>query len=267
MPLFHTNSLLCSTPRFLSETVRARALAPAPSTHAMTEESSQAAGLGQILQAKRDYDEAVARIDECVQAGALSFAEGAEQRAIASRALARAKEEAGVAVNGQEDTPTRSGATASETASAEGGLKRPRDGHESVGGGGVGGSRKKTKPDGDDNADVIDLTDLPTSKDDEARHNIGNAGCGDRGGGCGGEIGAKEATHKKTCPQKKEAETKTKTKEKAAYESRVHCFTSCRAGGRPKCICGRSRFLPDYCVIGPGGLPNTHEHTHTHTHE
>ena len=76
---------------------------------------------------------------------------------------------------------------------------------------------------------------------------------------------AKSATGRRLLEDIQLAEAETK--EKAAYESRVHCFTSCRAGGRPKCICGRSRFLPDYCVIGPGGLPNTHEHTHTHTHE
>ena len=54
-------------------------------------EGTQAAGtqaqrLEELLEAKREHDEAVARIDECVAQGLLSAEEAAEQRSIAARA-------------------------------------------------------------------------------------------------------------------------------------------------------------------------------------
>ena len=52
-----------------------------------------------------------------------------------------------------------------------------------------------------------------------------------------------------------------KKKQRIKYGSRANCFPTCLAGGRPKCICGRVRFPPDYIVVGPSpsdeeGIPH-----------
>ena len=70
-------------------------------------EGTQAAGtqaqrLEELLEAKREHDEAVARIDECVAQGLLSAEEAAEQRSIAARAWMVAKADSGVAEDGVE---------------------------------------------------------------------------------------------------------------------------------------------------------------------
>ena len=50
--------------------------------------------------------------------------------------------------------------------------------------------------------------------------------------------------------QKEQSKLKELKKEqRMKYVSRANCFTTCRAGGRPKCICGRVRFPPDYIVV------------------
>ena len=48
---------------------------------------SQVQRLQELLVAKREHDEAVARIEECVAQGLLSAGEAAEQRSMAARAL------------------------------------------------------------------------------------------------------------------------------------------------------------------------------------
>lgn len=62
--------------------------------------------------------------------------------------------------------------------------------------------------------------------------------------------------------QKEQSKLKALKKEqRMKYVSRANCFPSCLAGGRPRCICGRARFPPDYIVVGPSpadeeGIPH-----------
>ena len=61
-----------------------------------------------------------------------------------------------------------------------------------------------------------------------------------------------KAELKRAEKEQKELHKKFKTEQKNKYMSRANCLTSCHAGGRPKCICGRTRLDK---VVGPG-LPD-----------
>ena len=87
--------------------------------------------------------------------------------------------------------------------------------------------------------EVVDLTDSPPEKGNIARDAAGGEGASGGGGA-----------------SKKQKED---NKKKEVY-NRVHCFSSCRAGGRPTCVCGRARFPVDYQVVGISAHSPTHMH-------
>ena len=118
-----------------------------------------------------------------------------------------------------------------------------------------------------DSHEVLDLTDSPPEKDARKRNAAGGvkASKKKKEGGAGGEGSGGVWERKPEAIAAAILHTisgaggggSTGAKEKKAHV-RHYCFTSCYAGARPKCICGRARFPPGYVVVGPGA------HTYIH---
>jgi len=130
-------------------------------------------------------------------------------------------------------------------------------------------SRKRRHEEVDltDSHEVLDLTDSPPEKDARKRNAAGGvkASKKKKEGGAGGEGSGGVRERKAEAIAAAILHTSSGAggggsagaKEKKAHV-RHYCFTSCYAGARPKCICGRARFPPGYVIVGPGA------HTYIH---